>query len=917
MLRRGVALGRTLVLTLSVVWAAIAPTAVLAAKTSSVATSAEASPATPAAAPAVASPLPGAVSSLHGDLGSQGFSVEADRFEGHPKQSKFAALGDVILRRAGMTVFADRIDFDDRAKRGIAQGGVTVIDGKSVMRCHRVQLAFPDGVASLEQVRLRIKKRRAGEVNDATAGRALFASGGDALIVGAARVDRTDKRKLALEDASVTLCDCGEGTPPTWHIEASRASVDLDSGAWLFFPRFFIHLPIEGVGPETSSVLRAPPRFNPHRSRSKARSRATKKTPAMRVSPTTMASATEKTTPPATATAIATATTSAAGLSIPIVALPAFYLPLGSRRTGLLPPHFSFSEATGYAVTQPFFLTLGESYDATVEPTYMSWRGPAGALQARWAPSLATTGQVDVKWVLDYGERMAVTPGDPGSVRFVKGRDTPLSRFAVGGHHVTMLEEGAFVADLTLLGDPAYLSEFSDGFLERQTETARSRFTLHHDLGPLVHLAVGTQLLEDLRASSYPRVEGGPTTPREVKIFSDAPRGAGEIRYRLFDLRMDGSLSPLGWRAAPVLGGARVSVQAFTAPRPDVARFLRADMRPQVTMPLDLGGWATLEPSLAVRLTAWQGRVASANLSASRVGAIAGLRLATELSRAYGRALHTVTPVIEYRLIPRLWTHGADLGAFSTGDEIDLLQPAHQLRARLVSDFSDTASGRRLGGVELSLGRNLKDVSMANRTSDLVVAFDVESLGEGGPVRVAVNGYASIGVHDRHPRVSEASGGINLTRTRGGDRFGVSAGFLGARPPETTLVAPEELIASDTISHEAYRSLSDYRALAPTERVDQLPWSAFRGVSLSVDLKSLEPIVLSGAAVLAIGETAAQEEIYGRASLVRAAYGTIGWTSPCACWGAAITTRYAVDRGLSYSFVLDLAQLGRVSSPAP
>ncbi|MBK8014551.1 MAG: LPS-assembly protein LptD [Deltaproteobacteria bacterium] len=854
-----------------------------------------------------------------------------------------------------MTVFADRIDFDHEAQLGIAEGGVTVVDGTSVMRCRRVEITFPDGAASFERVALRIKKRRVGGVKDVASGRALLTSGGDALIVGAARVERIDRRKLTLEDASVTLCDCGQGSPPSWHIEASRASVDLDSGAWLFFPRFFISLPIDGVGPETSSVLRAPPRFKLPASRPMSRRRRRRAATSTNVTAksanvTTMsanakamsanakaksANAKAKSTnvkakstnvkakstnvKAMSASATATATATAARLQVPILALPVFYLPLGARRTGFLPPHFSFSESAGYTIMQPFFLTLGESYDATFEPTYMSWRGPAGAIQARWAPSSTTKGQVDAKLVLDYGERAAVRPGDPGSIRFVKSRDTPLARFAVGGRHVTTMEDGALVADLTLLGDPAYLSEFSDGFLERQTETARSRVTLHRDFGPFVHVAVGAQLLEDLRGSSYPRVEGGPTTPREVKIFSDAPEGAGEIRYRLFDLRIDGALAPLGWRTAPLLGGARASVQAFTAPRPEVARFLRADMRPQFVMPLDLDGWATLEPSLALRLTAWQGRVAGASVSASRLGVVAGLRLATELSRPFehGRLLHTVTPSVEHRLIPRVWTSGADLSSFSTGDEVDLLQAAHQLRARLISELWDGVDGRRLGGVELSLGRNINEVSTANRTSDLVVSFDVESFGEAWPIRIAVNGDAAFGVHDRRVRISEAAGGFSITRAKGGDRFAMSAGFFAARLPETTFIAPEELMASDTIPREAYRSLADYRALTPTERVDQLPWSAFRGLSLSADVKLLKPVVLSGAAVLALGEMRTQEEVYGRASLVRAAYGTLGWTSPCACWGAAITTRYAVDQGLSYNFVLDLAQLGRVSSKTP
>ncbi|MBU8900564.1 LPS assembly protein LptD [Corallococcus sp. M34] len=58
--------------------------------------------------------------------------------------------------------------------------------------------------------------------------------------------------------------------------------------------------------------------------------------------------------------------------SVPVFALPWLYLPLSSRRTGLLIPKPTTSSLNGFALDAPFFITLGESYDMTLTPGYFS-----------------------------------------------------------------------------------------------------------------------------------------------------------------------------------------------------------------------------------------------------------------------------------------------------------------------------------------------------------------------------------------------------------------------------------------------------------------------------------------------------------------------------------------------------------------
>ncbi|WP_342381130.1 LPS assembly protein LptD [Myxococcus stipitatus] len=56
--------------------------------------------------------------------------------------------------------------------------------------------------------------------------------------------------------------------------------------------------------------------------------------------------------------------------SVPVFALPWVYLPLSERRTGFLIPSPTASGLNGFSVQQPFFLTLGRSYDLTITPGF-------------------------------------------------------------------------------------------------------------------------------------------------------------------------------------------------------------------------------------------------------------------------------------------------------------------------------------------------------------------------------------------------------------------------------------------------------------------------------------------------------------------------------------------------------------------
>ncbi len=115
--------------------------------------------------------------------------------------------------------------------------------------------------------------------------------------------------------------------------------------------------------------------------------------------------------------------------SVPVFALPWLYMPLSQRRTGLLLTKPTVSSLNGFAVEQPLFITLGQSYDVTLTPGYFSGggdeqhlvrngatgayedvretrylgvKGPRLLTEFRYAPSERTRGRATLGFLYDF-----------------------------------------------------------------------------------------------------------------------------------------------------------------------------------------------------------------------------------------------------------------------------------------------------------------------------------------------------------------------------------------------------------------------------------------------------------------------------------------------------------------------------------
>lgn len=589
---------------------------------------------------------------------------------------------------------------------------------------------------------------------------------------------------------------------------------------------------------------------------------------------------------------------------IPVLWLPIMYVPLGARRTGLLAPRPFTSPVVGPSVRLPFFIAPSPSWDVTVEGQYMSSRGPGLGLELRYTPSEDTVGTWNLTNVLDFGQ----PDGEGGFTKsrsFADGEPSPLLRHGLTGRHVTRFDRAKLHVEVNALTDPRFVSDFADAFLSRQQEWMRSRATVTH-ASDLYRVAVTAQWLQDLRTQRY-----APGDLRETSLWSQEVPGAGATRQRVFELRMDAVPYALP-TPFDLIGDAGFSLAAFGARSRSETRFARADFRPAVRAPIDVLG-VVVEPYVAARLTAWAGSTRADSVASNRQAVIAGGRAFVDLMRLYDDYFHRMRPSVEYVAVPWVSRRGDDV--FETFDEVDLLAEVSQARLRFETELLRNRDGLRVAGLDVWFGGDLGLPGGGSAgASEIVVEPSTTIAPDGWPVRFGVSGLLAYDVSGRGLTDLLARGSVSYE-----DDYAVSVAFSelpGDGPPRHTFVAPEELVPSRTIDRSAYVALADLRTRPFDERVDLVPWSAFRGLSFGVKARPFEPLTVLFDMTLSFLDRIAA---YGQTeppSVIRSTRTTIRWDSPCDCFSAYLTMTTARDReGLpGFDFGLDLARLGSVST---
>jgi len=377
---------------------------------------------------------------------------------------------------------------------------------------------------------------------------------------------------------------------------------------------------------------------------------------------------------------------------VPVLPLPWLYVPLADRQTGFLFPYYNIGSRAGFELGEPFFITLGRSWDATVAAAYAfgpsasqvqsslggvpqsdpGVRGLDTSLELRWAPAEGVAGEAKFYFMHDTLPYL----WKPGSG----------DRLALTLHEAARLDPASFLnAELALVGDAAYEQDFATDVLLRNAPYLRSDVAVGHAFPDVVveadasyHLQVATlgqpgvplvpfgvfggsvpsfHRLPALSATLAPvRLLGPVLVSGEVGLARFAPLsgitdqsvngiGPGERLWPLqAGLSVPARFSPFLFPYPPPPGNAWTPGQRLAADR----AFARAELR----APVPLGSFLEVEPWAAGTAAGYLFD-AGAQPALLDGWASGGAILSTRLERAYGQGdgqlRHLMEPRVEWR----------------------------------------------------------------------------------------------------------------------------------------------------------------------------------------------------------------------------------------------------------------------------
>jgi LPS-assembly protein len=576
--------------------------------------------------------------------GASPLQVEADAALYDGTSDTLVLTGGVRLRRGDATLRAPEAVYQGRSGEALASGGVLVFQPGRATFADRLRLL--DGGAFEAWNVTSYFKQGPVDLSGSESIDAARRAGRNRFVLGAEHVEGPGGDRFFARSGRLTLCDCG-GEAPSWEIRAWRADVVPGDRAMLTFP-----------------VLWVTPRFL------------------------------------------------FIDKPVPVLPLPWLYVPLGDRQTGLLLPDVHSSPATGWSVAQPLFLTLGRSWDATLAASYMFGPGeaemrrgargvvgPGGSLELRWRPAEETEGSFHLFWIhdraRDWARDAAPTPGHRYYLDRVPSPEHG-DRVAVSLRHQERLAARSFlVAEIGLVNDPTYVSDFTSDVLLGTAEYRRSavaatwvaeHLLLEADAAyhePLRYL--GQQSFPADPANRTPTSDGAPRVPfglfgSDVLAFHRLPAAsatllplqlagplqlsafAGVARFApLHGATGDegaGGLGPGegGWSPFrdPVTGewsrGGAGAADGRWEPGERLAA-ARAALRAELRAPLAMGRLLLAEPWVR---GSWLSYAFAGGLG-SRLASYgtAGLTLSTQLERVFGsgdgRIRHVLEPRVEWR----------------------------------------------------------------------------------------------------------------------------------------------------------------------------------------------------------------------------------------------------------------------------
>ena len=511
----------------------------------------------------------------------------------------------VSLRCPGMHLWADKLflelDAEGMFKGAYASGNVTLVEGKNVLQCTQIDLG-PDRIkGNIHDADIRVESKPVS-----LAARPTKKGRTEAFVSG--QIERKSEKSLTLRDGTFTLCDCEDGEP-SWTVHSPKIDVTLNERATVYWPTMWAHV----LGLFQMPIL-----------------------------------------PP----------------------LAPISVPLKKRSSGFLTPEISFLRMPHPMVDLPFFVPLGDSYDRTLKPgmrfdwgshkadDFLSWGAPRLGTRFRYHPKESIKGEFNVQWTydpyhwsakwiesdayqraLDNGTADDLSPPPPWKKTSPQWDLT--HRVLVDlEQKIEFSPELDWSTAIHWMSDDRILSDFALTLEERATTFQPSRTQLHwRPPGKSLRIAADHFLLLNNDSQDYSNVWGA-----EAETLHAGPM----LELRFMPTKL---WSRLYWDGE--LGFSRYGT--WLADK-------KAALYPLRYGPWYPGSQAALYITYGRAGLGWKSRIAGFDTSfsahtdtlVSQIGfepqvstfAQVDANIKTTLYRTYGDFVHTLTPLLLYRLMP-------------------------------------------------------------------------------------------------------------------------------------------------------------------------------------------------------------------------------------------------------------------------
>ncbi len=386
-----------------------------------------------------------------------------------------------------------------------------------------------------------------------------------------------------------------------------------------------------------------------------------------------------------------------ADAGLPLLRPPALYLPLADRRTGFLLPHFAWQVQNGAILDEPFFLTLGPSYDLTLSAGYVTGQqelipassaagaplvpggigiggvhGPRASAEFRYAPAPDLVGRLFGSVLDDENHDWIATPS--GKYQgYVRGPRASLHYYQVQG------DEGRFGdrLDLSLVSDARLTSQLTTDILFASIPATRSA-ALGFWRGDDLLLSADAVYYQDFQGYFSPENVHqelfGPGAPATLATAPRLEANVPDRRLGPFWLSVSSEATHEGALGQPYdritegplpFTSPDLALAPFSPWQPGRAPADRLDVVPALRWPVDLGRFATASLQASFREDLWsfeddtQPGGTSLGQSGQRGYPILDGELGTRLSRTWESGWsHVIEPELLVRAIPSIEASG-------------------------------------------------------------------------------------------------------------------------------------------------------------------------------------------------------------------------------------------------------------------